>query len=955
MGHIEPIKDSLDQWRRVRVILDNLPNNHKLIITSRYEIIKRMDNQFGNKLEGISEYSWFDLTITDLDTLCAFWDFVASKGKVKNEVRKTVADLIKMQNDKPYLQIGHLLRLAKSNIQAKHISSLDNLLHFARQNSAELANNIITNTPELVDYLAVLSLNANTINGILIRDLEQIFSSENKTYSILDSVHKGGFFFGEFSPEYPKYENLPENCDLLKSLELLEEKGYIDLFGEKIFFSHPAYFEMGRYLFLKAKTIRMRKILALYKRSFNVINNESTAFAAKSIHFFFENLPALFKDTIIDLAFYALKSIYPAVSDQAQVFLTKEFKYLSQDKRGKIIQLHQYGGTDHSCVFWFNKSIPFISNEGANYIENEFRNVNKNESLQTISDLSDVIFPNQYRIWSFLIYWGKNKGLRLQPVILEGLLSYDESFIRGRVAYLVLKNLRINYYSKILRMIFGDDHSSVTYSALRGAIAGWNEYSLKIRKLVKPYLKSSLKNTELCIRACRLMTTFGIDYTLESVPWYELAINEKKNLWNLWGELFPIFYKKLPVEVFINSGRLSVSMDDAVKYLTLNNGIKVLSAWFEIIDLRIKHGKHLDDYFMAIADNLMMLTKKNSKIRKTLFSKLVSYPKTSFLLCSLKWILSHWENLNNAEKNQILSLIDSKRKDKRWLVAVMVASANPPVELLKKVFNDGTFFKRKIDEIFEKFPKQLLADCLNVFCGFPQPLGILAFDHKNIDFWKELILHINLKSNDKPVGLKVCVRELVYRSFLGDRFLWKDRISESTWMVLCFSAEGDFKKFLFSELLKWSININQARSEKFWTIFFDSIYEKEEKSFYCQKLAENVEAIENSFYTSIYKVIGKKLFLHDVINFFPNDKEIIEQLIKIKSKALTTSSEDFIQLRESLAQKHPATRAVREIVVAFFKPYGIKLDLKIDDIPEDFLSKDRKDFIDEYELENWIW
>jgi hypothetical protein len=149
-------------------------------------------------------------------------------------------------------------------------------------------------------------------------------------------------------------------------------------------------------------------------------------------------------------------------------------------------------------------------------------------------------------------------------------------------------------------------------------------------------------------------------------------------------------------------------MDEAMANLDVTIGIQVLEAWYKRINYIIQNGFTPDEFEMSIASSLMGLTKRNYKIRRELFNKLLKYPETSFLVSSLKWIIPYWPTLHITERDKIFTLINSRRVDVRWIKVILLTSDSPPPEIIHAIFGSKNPFHEDEKEILNIFPEQLL-------------------------------------------------------------------------------------------------------------------------------------------------------------------------------------------------------------------------------------------------------
>jgi hypothetical protein len=136
-GHIKAKEESVDIKRRIELLASNLPNNHKLIITSRIEILSEaFENQ-----TSIKDQSWIDLSIDKNEELIKYWNNFIAQTELSKSVAELVVQNINKTNSTHALQIGELEYLSRQeNLDGK---TFEELIHIARRDLRDIANNLI--------------------------------------------------------------------------------------------------------------------------------------------------------------------------------------------------------------------------------------------------------------------------------------------------------------------------------------------------------------------------------------------------------------------------------------------------------------------------------------------------------------------------------------------------------------------------------------------------------------------------------------------------------------------------------------------------------------------------------------------------------------------------------------------------------------------------------------------
>jgi len=378
------------------------------------------------------------------------------------------------------------------------------------------------------------------------------------------------------------------------------------------------------------------------------------------------------------------------------------------------------------------------------------------QQLQIIEKLNTNQKISSSQVWNLIAYLDKNPATNLPKDGILQMLNCNEVFIRNRVALVVLKHSFSTNF-EVLKTIFGDEHPSVIFEGIKGAILGFPDYTEEEQGKIKPYLITALSNPFVVIRASNLLTTFAIDYGSESINWNDLDEEKKKARWNLWGELFPIFLNNYPENLrFSNSGRFGATLNESEKYISGAQGLNICNTYYNWLD-RFLETRVPDTHEFGLLPYLLKVTDGDKGIRFDLFKKIFTHTDTHFVTYSLAWCIDAWERLTQEEIDYILNLLRGGRNDTRWLLAVSLTQYHVPKEIQNIIFGNPDQFKEDIEVIIRSLDPKLLHDCLNVFCGYPQPLSWLGLSNNGNTLWFKIIKWI--LTNKHPVGFDICLEE----------------------------------------------------------------------------------------------------------------------------------------------------------------------------------------------------
>jgi hypothetical protein len=321
-------------------------------------------------------------------------------------------------------------------------------------------------------------------------------------------------------------------------------------------------------------------------------------------------------------------------------------------------------------------------------------------------------------------------------------------------------------------------------------------------------------------------------------------------------------------------------------------------------------------------------------------------------------VIQYWDELHESEQNIILTLIDSGREDVRWIKAVLLASEKPPGTIVLKILGESDLLQKDIPYILSKFPPDLLQDCLNVFCGFPQPLWWLAVHHKNIDFWRKVIVYVLL--NNIPYGYETALQQFVndgVNSFPRD---WDD--PEELWKKICSSAKE--KRTLLESLIynTGSCSCSLPDTTMLWRILmhcYTSVNKEEEL---LDIIVDNIEMLQQTGHKDdLIRILGKD-FINKLIKKIQPDSLLIS--------ILSAFEKQLFRADEGAQIVHSLSSALKTLDIRFYltfryfnliqakatlpeetKIFINALPNRIDEIGKVKIEEWDKKF--EYRLKNW--
>jgi len=895
-GHIEPMENSFDALKKLESLITNKRSNHKLIVTSREEILAALGGASSLTSNKLGNTRWENITLTDRSSLVQFWHLFSHNNNLDNNTIAKLEEYLKNTSPDSLLQIGELLFLTKYD-QDLSEKSIGELLHIARQTSLELSAEIISKRPEAAELLSVICCCSTPTTSVSLETMGYILSNDNTTYSILDNsfFSSGGHTNNDPFPHYKTNYSIPEKWQ--QELEYLEERGLVIIRGFEIWIAHPNYFEAGKFLLTTKSSIRQSRIINYFRKAIGSLSNQNSLQAIYQLYFLSTTIANDYLVELWQLSFFARRSIFPAVRDQSLLFLISNVKRLDAEMKNELESLLNSSDPPSSHIFWHG-NIAYISEHSNNYFSDRFYKLPKRE-FQLIKDHINSDQPvSSLDAWNFIRSIGNDPKKSLSSKEEFDLMQYDEVFIRKRVVNLMILRTTTIPRIDVLNLIFSDQHPSVKFEAIRSIVLNWKKYSASDKQLLKAFLISAIKIQSVAIRSNRFLTNFE-NHKENSTDWGSYSHEDKKGMWNIWAELYIESITQLPPNLFLDTVGFGETINNAFEYLDEDLGMLVLQAWYSRIDQKIQNQVVLDEYEMAISDTLIGFTKGNPMIRSDLFQKLLTYDDTSFIISSLKWSIAWWEFLTIGERGIIVNLIKSSRKDIRWVKAIaLTREKNPPAEIQQTLLGVSDLFNQPPEIFIKAIDSQLLEDCLKCYFGHPQPLWWLATQYNNIDFWQKVVEHV--LSNTISPFFEICLRELTSWGLNGASRQWKNSLT--IWDNICRHFAN--KRLLADRLLYDISRINcvldkakamfntlidcyriDGKEDELVNIVRDNIEMLQQTGHGYKDL---LEIIEFSFLDQVYqellpdfKLYGDALFLKDNI---PNRKKYKKYLKEVSEK-----------------------------------------------------------------------
>lgn len=288
----------------------------------------------------------------------------------------------------------------------------------------------------------------------------------------------------------------------------------------------------------------------------------------------------------------------------------------------------------------------------------------------------------------------------------------------------------------------------------------------------------------------------------------------------------------------MNESHMVLVTENSLKYIkSTATVVELATAWFSWLNRYLQY--HLPhDFGMSVADYLMDGTQKDSESRKDIFKLMLSTENTSFITYNVKVFIDSWELLSPIEKNQMIDLLKENRKDSLWIKAISISRSTTPTEIQQELFGE-MLFDKSIDDIVDTLKKtNLLEPCLNIYCGYPQPLWWNGYHHQNRKFWNNIIIEV-LGRSVFDQSFNIAVREFVDLLYNHEYHILENMYEIYETVLMKNEVK---RKLTFERLLYVTINQNQS-NKKMWDLLIENSTE-EELDVYFERIIDDIELVQ---------------------------------------------------------------------------------------------------------------
>jgi len=963
-GSVELKEESSHIWHGLNDLIHSIPSHRLLIVTSRRDLLRTLKRTANIAEWKIYGYNWYDLTVRDRKFLIAMWEMFCEEKQLSSATRGLVSTYLKTAPEDDLLQPGHLRHLSHREADELANKTMAEIFHIARADAEELGNFLNDRNSNCRQLLMALALSSTTIEPVYMKELAFILSETEDTPSFLLGVFRVLSNKDMVKPHFPQYtrqDNLSTEYE--EELDYLEKHGYISRKLDTIYFTHPTYEEAAKYVLLKQTLGNLKRLKSIYIRTLACLETQTALNAALRLDFLFSKYSDSkdFRRFLVSSAIGGFNSIFPSVQDNCLFFLLKVMHFLTPKEREDVLTYLRGSDINNEAVLW-HKGSPWIDPSPEKSLWSslkwQLKSTDKTEVSQLISrflnpDTAGTISPEE--AWDIAVYLKQGDIARCDKLtILTRLMSLNDSFIRAAASFQIMLNYEEGR-EDLLDLVFQDNHPRVILQDICGAFCRWKDYSSETRTQIFCRLKASLANPFVAVVSGPFFLDFADEHGAHGVHWSEYVSNEDKNMiWQLWADVFPIWFDVLPPDVPFNEAHLYNTAIESIGHIRSEQGNQIAAAWLSWIEKSLKITLP-HDYGLSVVDFLLKVTGHNASVRKELVKSLLTQEDTNFITVNLASLIDEWSVLDANEKDMILELLRSDRKDVRWLRAVALTRAQVPAEIIHLLLGQESALTLPTEELLMKFPEGMLSDCLSIYCGHPQPLWWLGYHHATDEPWLNILKSLLGKSHYSCFN--IALREMLA---WADYEKWADSLTY--WQGLCGTADLELRQLIFRKLLQWTSSNNRSYRH-YWAALFDSMSDAEEYNSAVSRVVEFIEAVERfNPKGELFELFGNGRFNRDFLPKLTSDSLALRLLGMRSHFAEMGLFEEIVEILQSLYQKtSPRLVLTHDLVIEWAKEIGVQESSEIIRLVKDVRSqtfergsKEHTLFDDHYELEDWV-
>lgn len=963
-GHIGKSENYIQIRDKIEgLIRDRLSINRKVIITSRLDILLDVFQKKQIEECKIQGNGWINTSISSKEEAEKIWLRFYGESDESLQVFERLKRSFDHHDETVFLEIGEMrhLLLSVQNINVLTHMSTDEIIKQARISSEEVCRKIKSYGETYKDIFILLGCFCNTVRSVSVKDLAYILCSNEESVSIRQKMEEEvTVSIGDrqknshIHQEFPVYAQMPKlDKDIISILRELCEKGYIykERITNEIYFLHPIYTYASKLLLQEEieDDWDIEKYIKYMRRAIGSLSSNAAFCSLCQLGQEFDR-----EQMIIDCIVEGSRSIFPAIRDVSILYLDQNFDNLNEQVQKDFMKNIRNGRTADKYMQW-NGNECWYQMDGKHYFDffnmDDFWGKDINFTLEEIEErVRKKENFSKKEIYDIL---SSSLADNLSREFLEYTLLSDEAVIRSRAIFYLFKNYAAKLDFEKTEYLQRFENYNVVYGMLKGMFSSVNDFSEENVKKLIIYFQKQFERKSVSMYVEDLFDKFGDEYDSKAIDWGKYAEAERLRIWKIWAALFSKWLVCFPAKFMgMNEPHMSLNIDRSLKYLNNQKEVvDVANAWIQWIHNYSKYHS-VNDYGMSVLDYLITGTKNSACLRKGMIKKELKVNSTSLVTAHISHIVDLWDMLTDEERKDICEYLKNEmRGDMKWIQAVALTRKNVTKDI--QIAITGNVFldkeqKKIIDTLNEK---NILTECLHIFCGFPQPLWFNGYHHSGkYSLWDGVMMEV-LKKDIVDENYNISLREMIdelYNNndhrFVNGYDVYKEMLSDE-----------EKRKQIFERLAYTSVTQNQD-NKKMWDELLQACSEEEKKQYFLiiSNFIEMVE-YENMGYNGLLCEYELKDIVHYILPCFSSDQSIYKlsdaMLLMYRNiqEMEVDESKKVKQLYETMVQETYKNDPPRLLFTNKIVNYTCKEMGGVSDVMQKVLEKNKKDFWDRYE------
>ena len=745
LGGTYAVPDPGRSLTRIEALIPRLSQHRKLIVVQGASRLLATARVTALREYRVAGHSWHALSVPGATFLVRLWQSLADRFNIPEALRNFVSEAL--ADGSLTLEPGCLQYLAVYHHRMGVQLDLDQVIRLAREDASSLGRALAEEGHE--HLLSTLALTTTARERINFKELAFATGAGGDTLPSKSMHESLGTIIGgppRSTPPAPSYDAIPDLTSAqLNALDKLERDRLVEVgTDESVGFVHPFYRAAAETM-IDGRTHRnAAEITTTVERGLFCLSPLTSRAIARNLDWAFDKLASRVDEqsALIDRAVDGLKSYFPATCDLCFRFLIRRLADMPANRKSELphwiaavtsIRLYDLEWNDGEA------HLPFDGMLSSDNFEDAFRKVERSEVATELRLLnaaeSEYVSPE--RAAKVLKFFAKEPA-SISLSVVGRLLSYDEAALRAETIKLWLRISREDDDAALSR-IFDDDHPSCALAALKGAVAGWHDYSTSRQKQVLDGL-SVLAKTAACATTMldRLLLFNRVEVVGEEPPW------------PIFETLLPVVMQVLPYNAAIRDARLFAVVRSAVEALQSASIVAICDVWIGWLERKIAEGRLPSDFSLGVGAVLVPATQRKPELRDGRISRLLAFEGTGALITFIADLVDNWDALAEGERRALLARLRAGQPDDLWLQAAALTRSAVPTTVQRTLLGDEVSLSDAPDTLLTQISPALLTAAVHVYSGQPDLLWSLGTHHSGEAAW-EPVLELIARTPSHPL------------------------------------------------------------------------------------------------------------------------------------------------------------------------------------------------------------